>query len=59
MMEGRFAMAMWILAGGVVYSIGIIPYLVKFKASHFIWHLFVVLGAVTQWIGIFVHLYLN
>lgn len=58
MMDGEFAMAMWILCGGIVYSIGIIPYTVKFKASHFIWHLFVVLGALTQWIGIFVHLYL-
>ena len=59
MMEGRPEMAMWILAGGIVYSIGIIPYIVKFKASHFIWHLFVVLGALTQWIGIFIYIYLN
>lgn len=58
MLEGKFAMAMWILAGGIVYSIGIIPYAMKYKASHFIWHFFVVLGALTQWIGIFVHLYL-
>ena len=58
MFEGKFAMAMWILAGGIVYSIGIIPYAMKYKASHFIWHFFVVLGALTQWIGIFVHLYL-
>ena len=59
MMDGRFEMAMWILAGGIVYSVGIIPYIIKYKASHFIWHFFVLLGALTQWIGIFVYLYLG
>ncbi len=58
MVEGRFPMAMWILAGGVVYSIGIIPYAIKYKSSHFIWHFFVLAGAVTQWIGIFTYIYL-
>ncbi len=58
MIDSKFAMAMWILAGGIVYSIGIIPYAIKYKASHLIWHFFVVLGALTQWIGIFAHLYL-
>ena len=57
MMNGRFEMAMWILGGGIVYSVGIIPYAVKFKASHFIWHFFVLFGALTQWIGIFKYLY--
>lgn len=59
MLEGDFAMAMWILAGGIVYSIGIIPYAIKYRASHFIWHLFVLLGAAVQWIGIYVYIYLN
>ena len=59
MLNGRFDMAMWILAGGVVYSVGIIPYTLKFNSSHFVWHFFVMLGALTQWIGIFFHLYLN
>ena len=59
MMEGEFAMAMWILAGGVVYSVGIIPYAIKYRASHFIWHFFVLAGALVQWIGIYVYLYLK
>ena len=59
MMDGAASMAMWILAGGVVYSIGIIPYIIKYRASHFIWHFFVLAGAAVQWIGIFTQLYLN
>ena len=59
MLEGEFAMAMWILAGGIVYSIGIIPYAIKYRASHFIWHFFVLVGAAVQWIGIYVYIYLN
>lgn len=59
MIGGEFAMAMWILAGGVIYSIGIIPYAIKVKASHFIWHFFVLFGAVVQWIGIFTYIYLK
>ena len=58
MLGDKFAMAMWILAGGILYSIGIIPYAIKYKSSHFIWHIFVVLGALAQWIGIFTYLYL-
>ncbi len=58
MFDGGFSMAMWILAGGVIYSVGIIPFAIKYKASHFIWHLFVALGAATQWIGIFTCLYI-
>ena len=53
-----FALAMWILAGGVVYTIGIIPFAIKAKASHFIWHFFVLFGAVVQWIGIYSYIYL-
>lgn len=59
MIDGAFPMAMWILAGGVVYSVGIIPYAIKYRASHFIWHFFVLAGAAVQWIGIYVYLYLK
>ena len=59
MIDGAFSMAMWIFAGGVVYSIGIIPYAVKYKSSHFIWHFFVLAGAVVQWIGIFITIYVS
>lgn len=51
-------LAMLILAGGVVYSVGIIPYAKKFRASHFIWHIFVLGGCVVQWIGIYAYIFL-
>ncbi len=47
----------YILGGGVVYSLGIIPFAVKKKASHFIWHFFVLAGAIFQWLGIYLYLY--
>lgn len=57
MISGNFQLAMWILAGGIVYSVGIIPYTIKLKVSHFIWHFFVLAGAVVQWIGIYLYLF--
>lgn len=55
---GALKMALFILGGGVIYSIGIIPFVLKKRASHFIWHFFVLAGAVVQWVGIFTHIYL-
>ena len=49
----------YVLFGGVVYSLGLIPFAIKAKVSHFIWHFFVLVGAAVQWIGIFVYIYLN
>ena len=54
-----FPLAMWILAGGIVYTLGIIPFTMKLKVSHFIWHFFVLAGAVVQWIGIYKFIYLG
>lgn len=54
-----FPLAMWILAGGVVYTVGIIPFAIDMKVSHFIWHFFVLAGAVVQWIGIYKYIYLS
>ncbi len=47
-----------ILAGGIVYSLGIIPFAVKKRAAHFIWHFFVLAGALVQWFGIVFHIYI-
>ena len=49
----------WILGGGIAYTLGIIPFAMKSKVSHFIWHIFVLVGAVLQWIGIFIYVYLK
>ena len=49
---------LFILFGGVIYSLGIIPFLIKKKSAHFIWHFFVLCGAAAQWVGIYIFLYL-
>lgn len=58
-MGGATNLATWILLGGVIYTVGIIPFAIKMGASHFIWHFFVLAGAVAQWIGIYMYLYLT
>ena len=46
----------FILGGGVVYTLGMIPFVLKKKkAAHFIWHFFVLFGAIIQWSGIYLH----
>ncbi len=47
-----------ILAGGVVYTLGMIPFAKKnVKSAHFIWHFFVLAGAIVQYIGILLFVY--
>jgi len=46
-----------ILAGGVIYTVGIIPFALKKKGSHFLWHFFVLLGALVHWLGIYLFVY--
>ena len=49
----------WILGGGIVYSLGMIPFVLKkVPAAHFIFHLFVVAGAITQFVGIYTCVYM-
>ena len=56
--SNELSLLFWILLGGVVYSLGMIPFTNKnIKSAHFIWHFFVLLGAITQWIGIYINLY--
>ncbi|CDR30712.1 hemolysin [Acholeplasma oculi] len=52
------AFAMWlILLGGLSYSIGVIFYVQSNKLYfHFIWHIFVALGTILQFIAIYNHL---
>ncbi len=57
--NGDISFLIYILGGGVVYSIGVIPYALKRGPSHFIWHFFVLAGAVVQWIGVYTCIYLN
>ena len=45
------------LAGGLLYTFGMIPFAKDKKGDHFIWHIFVLLGAVAHWFGIFLFIY--
>ena len=45
------------LAGGIIYTLGIIPFVLKRKGAHFIWHFFVFFGALIHWFGIYLFLY--
>lgn len=46
-------LAVWyLLGGGLLYSLGVIFYLAKFKYSHSIWHLFVLGGAILHYMSI-------
>jgi len=47
-----------ILGGGLVYTLGMIPFAKKgSKCAHFIWHFFVIAGASVQYFGILFFLY--
>ena len=48
----------YILLGCIIYTLGIIPFALKKGCAHFIWHFFVLGGAIVQWIGIYGHIYL-
>lgn len=48
---------MWILAGGLLYSLGTIFYTnKKIPYNHAIWHVFVLAASVAHFVGIFIHL---
>jgi hemolysin III len=50
-------MIMWIVIGGLCYTLGVIFYSAKrMPYHHAVWHLFVLAGSVTQYLGILFHL---
>lgn len=51
------ALMVFILIGGIIYTVGMIPFVKHVKASHFIWHWFVLAGAILQWFGIYLYVY--
>ena len=59
MLEGDPWFAFYILGGGIIYSLGIIPFAMKTRVAHFIWHFFVLCGAVVQWVGVYIYIYLK
>lgn len=46
-----------VLIGGVVYTVGMIPFSRDKQHDHFIWHFFVLAGAVLHWFGIYLYVY--
>ena len=59
MFVNDFNLFLYILGGGIIYTLGIIPFFIDKKVSHFIWHFFVLAGAIVQWLGIYIYLYLK
>ena len=45
------------LGGGLIYTLGMIPFVKDKKGDHFIWHIFVLAGAIVHWFGIFLFIY--
>lgn len=43
----------FLLAGGIFYTIGVIFYVSRFKYHHFVWHIFVLLGSVSHFLGVY------
>lgn len=57
MLKFNFNFFLFIVGGGVIYTLGIIPFTIDKKVMHFLWHIFVFFGAVVQWLGIYLYLY--
>lgn len=58
LLTGGIDFPIWIIGGGVVFSLGVIPFAIKRGPAHFIWHIFVLAGALVHWLGIFLNVYM-
>ena len=47
----------FILMGGVVYTLGMVPFARSRKWDHCVWHVFVLAAAVLHWVGIYTQIY--
>jgi len=57
MYKNDLPLLLFTLGGGVIYTLGIIPFAMKVKGAHFIWHFFVFFGALAHWLGIYLYVY--
>ena len=57
MIQNDLTLFFFTLGGGLLYTIGIAPFAMKKKGAHFIWHFFVLFGAIAHWLGIYLCLY--
>ncbi len=57
MIKDNLPLFFTILGGGILYTVGMIPFIKDTKGAHFIWHLFVLAGAIAHWFGIYLFIY--
>ena len=50
--DGLGTLLIWVVLGGICYTVGVIFYIAKFKYQHFVWHLFVLAGSVFHFVTI-------
>lgn len=48
---------LFILTGGLAYTLGMIPFSMNKKYCHSIWHVFVIIGAIMHFVGIYHFVY--
>ena len=58
MLRENLQLFFFTLGGGILYTIGIIPFAMKKTGAHFIWHFIVLFGPVIHWFGIYICLYI-
>ncbi len=57
LIQNNLPLFCFVLGGGLAYTLGIIPFALKRKGAHFLWHFFVLLGALLHWLGIWLYIY--
>ena len=57
MVQENLPLFFFMLAGGLLYTFGIIPFALKKEGTHFVWHFFVLFGAIAHWFGIYLYVY--
>ena len=57
LIRNNMSLFFYILGGGLAYTLGIIPFALKKKGAHFLWHFFVLFGALLHWFGIYLFVY--
>jgi hemolysin III len=53
----NFPLFLATLIGGIIYTVGVIPFALKKKGAHFLWHFFVFFAAIVHWFGIYLYLF--
>ena len=55
--ENNIRLLHMILGRRILYTLGMIPFTLNFKSAHFIWHFFVLCGAIIHFLGIYSYVY--